>query len=164
MKFPLAALAICYAFFFGCLFATLGKLPDTVASHFDAAGRANGWMARGSYLEFTIGMAIGLPVFMAGITLLSVRMGRGLNIPNRDYWLAPERRQATLATATQFVIALAAIVVLLVACVHLLVVSANADAAQPRMNFAGTWAVLAGFLAATAAWIWLLRRRFSRLE
>ncbi len=161
MKGPLVALAISYLIFFGCLAATLGELPARMATHFDFAGRANGWMGREGYVGFICGMAIGVPLFMVGITVLTGRLGRGLNIPHKDYWLAPERRAATVAVVMRFVIALGAIVVLLHACLHLLVVSANAGPAQPHLNAIGTAVMTVGFLAATAIWIVLLCRRFA---
>lgn len=34
------------------LVATVDRLPEVVATHFDASGRPNGWMTRGGYLAF----------------------------------------------------------------------------------------------------------------
>jgi hypothetical protein len=161
MKGPLAILAVAYALFFGWLVATLGDLPPRVASHFDLAGRANGWMNRDAYVVFTVGMALGLPLFMVGVTALTGRLGRGLNIPNRDYWLAPERRAATVAVVMHFVVVLAALVVLLVTALHLLIVRANHGGPAPRLSHE-IWLVLAGFLTAIIAWIVKLQRRFAR--
>jgi len=164
MKLPLFALAVAYAIFFGCLSATLGELPAWMATHFDITGKADGWMDRKGYLEFICGMAIGLPLFMVGVTLLTARLGRGLNIPNKEYWLAPERRADTVAIVLRFVIALGAMVVVLHACLHLLVVSSNRENAQPHLNGLGMTAMLVTFVAATLIWVVLLRRRFALPE
>jgi hypothetical protein len=163
MKLALAVLAICYVIFFGCLYATVGELPARIASHFDIAGRPNGWMDRRAYLEFTIGMAIGLPLFLIIVTRVTGRLGRGVNIPNRDYWLAPERRPATIAVLMRFIVALGAVLVLFLTGLHFLIVAANSNPAAPRMNFPGTWALLGAMLAATGLWCGLLWRRFSRM-
>lgn len=161
MKYPILLLALSYLVFIICVVATLGKLPVLMATHFDLTGHANGWMGRTSYLELTCGTVLGLPLFMVGVTLITGRLGRGLNIPNRDYWLAPERRAATVAVALRFVVVLAAIVVLLFSCLHLLVTSANADSAHPHLNAAVFITMFLGFLAAVLVWIALLRRRFA---
>ncbi|MDE2293199.1 MAG: DUF1648 domain-containing protein, partial [Elusimicrobia bacterium] len=75
-----------------------GRLPVKVASHFDAAGVPNGWMSREVFTAFHVGVVLFLAVAMstsaAGIA--SGRRGR-INIPHRDYWLAPERLPSTLA-------------------------------------------------------------------
>jgi uncharacterized membrane protein len=42
--------------------ATSGQLPSLVASHFDAAGRPNGFMSRGGYVRFMLCFAVGLPL------------------------------------------------------------------------------------------------------
>jgi serine/threonine-protein kinase len=72
--------------------AVYDALPPTMASHFDAAGRPNGFMPRDGFL--------GSFAFIGGFTVLLLLgipwLGRALppaliNVPNRDYWLAPQR-------------------------------------------------------------------------
>jgi uncharacterized membrane protein len=160
MKLPLASLLLAYAIFLSCLVATARELPGHLATHFGINGRANGWMDRGAYLGCTVGLALAVPLFMVGVTAVTGRLGRGMNIPNRDYWLAEERRQATIAVVMRFVVGLGALVVLLITAVHLMVVDSNNGSAPPRLS-AGVWWVLGGFLAAVAIWSWMLARRFS---
>jgi uncharacterized membrane protein len=160
MKLALAFLALCYAIFFTCLIATSAELPARCATHFNAAGEPNGWMTRGGYLHFICGMAAVIPLFMIVVSFVAGRFGR-LNIPHREYWLAPNRRATTVAIALRYVVVLAAMVVLLHAALHLLVVVANQDPAHPHMSFTGTWMTVAGFLVAVVAWIVALRRRFA---
>jgi uncharacterized membrane protein len=162
MRLVLVILAICYVIFFACLYATMSELPARIASHFDALGRPNGWMERGSYLEFIIGMVVGLPLFVVGITAVTGRLGRGMNIPHREYWLAPERRRATVAVMMRYMVAICSVMVLFLTALHFLIVAANANPTAPRMNFPGTWALLGAIMAATGIWCWLLWRRFSR--
>jgi serine/threonine-protein kinase len=72
------------------------ELPAVVATHFDAQGRANGWMSRDRHLYFTLALGILTPLFIVGIfAFIRRRAGWGLNIPNKAYWLAPERQTAT---------------------------------------------------------------------
>lgn len=73
------------------------KLPAVVPSHFDGTGQANGWMSKfGFYLlmgSLQALLLVGTPMLGRLIKNLPDSM---LNIPNKDYWLAPERREGTL--------------------------------------------------------------------
>ncbi len=75
-----------------------GSLPARVATHFGADGQPNGWMARDHH---TVGQ-VGISLFLGGLFFALVRLlprvpGRFLNLPHRDYWLAPNRRADTFA-------------------------------------------------------------------
>ena len=75
----------------------LPRLPDRLATHFGNNGRPNGWMDRDTFRWFYWIMVLGVPIFFAGITaLIRVLPPSLVNIPNREYWLAPERRRETL--------------------------------------------------------------------
>jgi uncharacterized membrane protein len=72
------------------------RLPERVMSHFDGSGRANGWMTRDVFLGWQAGTLVFLAVLFEGIVLLQPRLPREfVNLPHRDYWLAPERRATT---------------------------------------------------------------------
>jgi uncharacterized membrane protein len=74
------------------------RLPARVATHFDLAGRANGWMTRDNQTKAHLGLVLFIAVMLEGVARLSPRLPDGLvNLPHRDYWLAPERRGATHA-------------------------------------------------------------------
>jgi len=73
------------------------KLPQKLATHFGAGGAANGWMDKGGFLVFYLGLC----AFMVAIFLLMPRFvalfpDSMINLPNKDYWLAPERRARTM--------------------------------------------------------------------
>jgi uncharacterized membrane protein len=73
-----------------------GRLPDTVATHFDAAGKADGWMTRNTQTTWHVVMILFIAGLMEGIARLNARVpDEFVNIPRREYWLAPERREAT---------------------------------------------------------------------
>ena len=72
------------------------ELPERVATHFDLAGRPDGYGSRGSLLTalacmgvVSCGLGFGLPALLARLP------DELVNVPARDYWLAPERRAAT---------------------------------------------------------------------
>ncbi|HEY1015398.1 MAG TPA: DUF1648 domain-containing protein [Herpetosiphonaceae bacterium] len=74
------------------------KLPDTIASHYSARGYANAWATRPVFF-IGYGLVLGLMLALfAGLPPLFGRMPDWMiNLPNKDYWLAPERRAQTMA-------------------------------------------------------------------
>ncbi len=72
-------------------------LPERVASHFGSNGHADGWMSKSSIAAFQLGMTGFMAVLFLGISkLIQVLPTDMINLPNRDYWLAPARRAATI--------------------------------------------------------------------
>jgi hypothetical protein len=141
---------------------TADWLPLRVASHFGAGGLANGFMAREVYLAFTIGMVVLPPALVGlGIALALRYFPQFLNLPNRDYWLAPERRGETEAYLTAHTAWLAALIALFALGVHLLVINANRSL-PPQLETGPFVALLLGFAIVLVAWIGVLARRFRR--
>jgi uncharacterized membrane protein len=76
-------------------------LPERVASHFDAAGRPNGWASRAGFVQVYFFVIAVVTVSFASVAVLVARVPDSLiNLPNKAYWLAPERRASTLAWIT----------------------------------------------------------------
>jgi uncharacterized membrane protein len=93
---PLKLYLLLVGFHIGQLLWYAPKLPATVASHFDAAGEPDGWMARGVFLAFLGGVSILYLAIFLGVTAVVRRAPAALvNLPHKDYWLAPERAAAT---------------------------------------------------------------------
>lgn len=75
-----------------------GTLPERVASHFGADGQPNGWMSRDGHTMAHIGIILFLVALFVGLTVALPRLPeRFVNLPHRDYWLAPKRRGETFA-------------------------------------------------------------------
>jgi hypothetical protein len=76
-------------------------LPERVASHFDAAGLPNAWTTRASFVgTYFAVIAVVAVSFGAISTLLKFVPDSLINLPNKQYWLAPERRASTLGWIT----------------------------------------------------------------
>jgi len=164
MKQALAALLVAYAIFATMLVATVREMPLQLASHFDAAGHANGWMNRDSYVELISGTAAGLPFLFIGIALGAGQLRLGsYKIPNRDYWLAAERRPGTVRIMLSYMIVFSALIVLFFAGLHVLVFAANLDATHPQLSSAGISVLTGLFLVATGIWALSLYRRFLHI-
>src|SRR5664279_3739979 len=107
--------------------ATVGQLPDQIASHFGAGGVPNGWMRRNGYLLFILAFAVGIPLSVVlRMGVLTRGQARAINIPNRDYWLAPVRRGATLRFLGAHACWLGSLLAVFIAAIHLLLIAANA--------------------------------------
>ncbi|HEY3818034.1 MAG TPA: DUF1648 domain-containing protein [Polyangiaceae bacterium] len=77
--------------------AWVNRLPERVATHFGADGVPNGWMSRDDATTTYLALVIGLNLLFFLIALsLGALPSSMVNIPNRDYWLAPERRDDTV--------------------------------------------------------------------
>ena len=138
------------------------QLPDRVATHFDLHGRPNGWMTRAQHVKFTIGVGVGTPVLILGVFALVGKMkGWGLNIPNKAFWLAPERQQATFDFLQGHSFWLAGLLIVFHAILFETVVIANA---QRPVLLSSTHFVtlLGGFLTLLFVWIVVLLVRFRR--
>jgi serine/threonine-protein kinase len=112
------------------------RLPPRVASHFNAAGNPDAEMSRESHIALMAAVGMGLPLALVCI-FYSIRWlpTSIVNMPNRQYWLAPERRAETSNRMLQFGLWLATLEALLLLGIHLLVVAANR--AQPvRLSMA----------------------------
>jgi uncharacterized membrane protein len=164
LAIPLTALVICYVVFFGYVISSYSELPARVASHFDIEGRPNGWMSRDLCAGFSVGLALLLP----GI-IISMMAGAGkipvsfINLPHRDYWLAPERRQAALAILLRYALWLSCMNVLFVTGLHWLIVQANIPGVASHFSGLGIALVAGLFLAGTGLWTVLLLRHFSKI-
>lgn len=145
---PLAVALFGYAAFLVGMAATYARLPERIASHFGANGVANGWMSRDGYVWFMVGI-----VTLVSVTMLaafgSIRYlpSALVNIPRREYWLAPERRDDTARTLMRSGLLMVGLNSLFFLAIHLLVVAAN-ESQPPRLSNA-VWAMLAAFLATT---------------
>ena len=144
------------------IIATTGQLPAQVASHFGAGGAANGAMTRSGYLIFMLAFAVGLPIMMVlGMAVLPRLRPTSINIPHREYWLDPARRDATLRYIEAQAYWLGSLMTVFIAAIHLLLIEANATQ-PPRLPGAPFGALMAMFVAALALWMVMLIMHFRR--
>lgn len=160
-RLPITLLIACHVILLTTLIATYSKLPEKVASHFNTAGQADGWMSRQAHTGFLEGTAVGLTALMIGafscVRFLPTSL---INLPHREYWLAPERRAETSDAMLQAGLWLATFLTLFLLGLALLVVDANR--LQPPHLGNGVWWLAGGFLLIVSGWITTLLRRFSR--
>ena len=158
-KALLAVVALGAAFFF----ATSSMLPSVVASHFVADGVADGFMSKSAYVPFMAIMALALPLLL-GLLLgvLGQRIPPSLiNIPNRGYWLAPQRVDATRQYIARQAGFFAGLLVVFMCFVHWQVVQANL-LQPPRLAERPFIFGLVLFMLITGAWIAAFLVHFRR--
>jgi hypothetical protein len=160
---PVLSLAAAYALFFGFTAATYRLLPPKIACQFDAQGHPDGWMARACDVEIITAVTLTVPAIAIAIMGCADRIPLSfLNLPHRDYWMAPERRATALGILLRSSLWFAAANVLFMTGVQALTVEANRHA-PPGLNLHHL-ALLTGFyLSVAAIWTLLLLHRFSRL-
>ncbi len=78
-------------------------LPDRVASHFGPSGSANGWMTKPQFLlTYAIVLVPALVVEFWMPRRIAGTSEDRLRLPNKEYWLATERRGETFAYFERF--------------------------------------------------------------
>ncbi len=137
------------------------RLPARVMSHFDAAGRPNGWMTRDAFLAWQAGTLLFLAALFEGIVLLQSRLPKELvNLPHRDYWLAPERRAATDAWVSGLVLTIGCLLMAFFMALFHQIYRANLAGGPQPLTGVGPLTALMGL--ASAAVILVTLRRFAR--
>lgn len=72
------------------------QLPDVVASHFNAQGAPNGWQTKTGFMATVAIITLVMVLIGFIMPLVIVRLPVQLiNLPNKRFWLAPERRAQT---------------------------------------------------------------------
>jgi uncharacterized membrane protein len=140
---------------------TASELPPLVASHFDAAGQPNAYMSRSGYVRFVLCVAIGLPVAVVAILSAVYSYATDLKLPNREYWLAPQRLDRTRGVLLAHGAWFGSLLTAMVCMVHWLELAANRQH-PPHLSNQAFFAVLAAFLAAMAVWVAALMIAFRR--
>jgi len=121
------------------------KLPQLLASHFNAAGRANGWSSKEMFFGLQGFIVCLLTAFFWLFPAQLHRFpDRLINLPHKDYWLAPERRAATLAAVGDALTWFGCAALLLMLGVTQLVIQYNLQqaAALPQSSM---WTLIGGF-------------------
>lgn len=144
------------------LFYYYPQLPERVATQFDGQGHAQGWSSKREFLVlYCVMMAVLAFVSLVIPALLTRLPDSKINLPHKEYWLAPSRRAETIAFVEQRVIELgSASLILSISLLHLVIqVNLRGGDELPPFLF---WLLLGGYLLFTAQWAIRFVRRFRR--
>ena len=140
--------------------STYSRLLDPVASHFDLNGQPNGWSSRAAFFGTYLGsLVIVAALFWSVPILLQRSPDRRINLPRKDYWLAPERRKETLSFISRRVLWFGVATLTCMLCTVQLVVQANLPQ-NGRLHMTTMWALLGVFLTFAVIWCAGLLRKF----
>jgi len=74
------------------------RLPEIVASHFGIGGTVNGWQTKTAFFAVEPAVILLATVISFGVPRLIEAMPVSLiNLPHKEFWLGPERREDTLS-------------------------------------------------------------------
>jgi serine/threonine-protein kinase len=128
------------------------QLPEQVSTYFGLGGHADQLSSRSHALFLMGGLGLLLPLMPAAMSLaLRFVPNDFINIPNREYWLAPERREATYRFFSRQLLWLSYLFVCFFVGMHWLTLQAHRDFSicPPSGAFVATVGVL---LMALGVW------------
>ncbi|MCE9598199.1 MAG: DUF1648 domain-containing protein [Spirochaetia bacterium] len=135
-------------------------LPDRVATHFDIYGHPDSWASNLSNTILFCGLFVFFGLLFSGVKFLLGKLPASLiNMPNREYWFAPERREASLAKVAIFMAEFGFFANLFFTAILFLTFYANRNATGLSISL--MLVMLAAFLVFVIGWIIHLYRAFK---
>jgi uncharacterized membrane protein len=143
------------------LASTVALLPQRMATHFDASGHPNGWMGRSSAVVFQGIVGLVLPLIIT-VLFCTIRFlpTRWINLPRRDFWFSPERREKTCTYFSRQGLWLASLLVGLQALVWYQLIESN-SASIPHLSTSVFLVTIAAFGGAMIVWVITFFRHFA---
>ncbi len=154
-----AVLAVGAAIHFSSYYS---QLPDVVASHFNGRGVANGWQTKPAF--FTVFVGVSFLTAMIGFVIpriISAMPPQLINLPNKRYWLAPDRIVETQSFLNNYFAWFSCAVFTVIILTFDYAIQSNLHP-DNRPDTSRMWYTLAGFLAFVVVWIIRLLARFLR--
>lgn len=141
------------------LWSAFDSFPEVVATHYDAAGRPDGYSRRESFVTMALGFSVGCFLLLTSLPVLfSKAQPNSMNVPHRDYWLVPERIGEVRARMCVYLDWFTCgTVALLVATFEL---GVRANMARSPMNGFALWTLLFSYVVFAVAWTTALWRSF----
>jgi uncharacterized membrane protein len=136
-------------------------LPDRLASHFGPSGMPNGWMTKPQFfITYAVVLVPALVVEFWLSRSIANKPDAKLRLPNKEYWLAPERRAETFLYFESFFAWYGCAFLLVEVFAMGLAMRANFDS-PPQLPTGPIVSVIAGFILYNIAAVIAMYRRFS---
>jgi hypothetical protein len=153
-----ALFVACWGAHLSFILLSAGSLPAVVT---DPSHGGKTW-SRDAYVAISLGMGVLVPAMCTwGVAFIARHFTGALNMPNKDYWMAPERRASTLATLGRLMWPLGLLIVLAQAGSTVMVLASVMHwplGAEIPIVGGVLWAV------AMAAWVGVVLRTFRLPE
>jgi uncharacterized membrane protein len=145
------------------MISSFPRLPERIASHFGPSGAPNGWMSKESFFVI-YGVMIVLAAFIEIVPARSIRRPSArINLPNKEYWLAPERRAETFGYFEKYFAWYGCAFLLIMVLIMGLAIQANLNP-PPHLPTAPTLAIIVGFVVFNIGSVVQIFRRFSKIR
>lgn len=136
------------------------RLPERMASHFSASGDPNGWSSPTQFFGLIFAISgLYLLTFLLCPLLLKVVPARLVNLPNRDYWLTPERLPLAMRHMGSLMLEFAMMSQLLMVFAVQLVIEANLS--NPTRLSGHLTVALMGYFIFVCLWCFRYYRGFA---
>lgn len=136
------------------------NLPEVMATHFNAAGEPDGWMSKQNSLIFEVVLLFIIISEFTFLPLLIEKMPDTLiNLPNKEFWLAAERRAETFDVMRAFFEWFAVALLTLLIVVNHFIFTANLK--RENLPASAMWLIVGTFLIFTIAWMIKFLRHFK---
>ncbi len=140
------------------------RIPELLGSHFSRGGFVNGWQTKAAFFATELAMIILATVVSFGIPrIIAAAPVAFINLPHKEYWLAPERREDTLAYIRVWSVWFGCGLLAFLLFVMELVFRANLHS-PPQFNNAAFVPALLAFVAFDAMLILRLILHFSKIQ
>jgi hypothetical protein len=138
------------------------RLPEQVPTHFGLTGQPDAWSSRQAFLLGAILVPTVLVLFFSGLAFAMLKVPlRFLNVPRREYWLAPEREDYTRRMIGELIIWLGLTMLATLSALNHSIMRASLTS-SPNLG-SWPWWILAGNLAMTLILIGASTWRFRRV-
>jgi uncharacterized membrane protein len=138
-------------------------LPNRVASHFGPSGAPNGWMSKQSFF-IIYALMIVLAAFIQVFPARSIRRPSArINLPHKEYWLAPERHAETFGYFEKYFAWYGCVFLLVMVLIMGLAIQANLNP-PPHLPNNATLGIMVAFLAYNIASVIHIFRRFAKIR
>jgi uncharacterized membrane protein len=136
------------------------QLPDIMASHFSGHGTPNNWQPKQAFflLMGVVVLISAIPTFVVPRRLASMPEDK-IDLPNKSYWLAPERREDTFRFVRVKMAWFGCALLFLLFYATSEAINANLPNIG-HFNWRGMWFALGGFLVFTVVWLVQFLRHF----
>jgi uncharacterized membrane protein len=162
-KFPLYVWLGALPFFVANIWLGTRNLPDLIATHFDAAGQADGWISRDAHRMSFIVLGLGMSAFIIGLCF-AIRWfpAAKLNVPNKAFWQKPAHRPVALSFLFHHAFWLGTLSFAFLVAVNYFIVAANQTASTLATR--GLQITSGVFIIGVIAWSFLLVRFFQKTK
>lgn len=123
----------------------INKMPTRIASHFNISNSPDSWMQKDNFLFFHFGLIFFFTLVFSGTAWLIRKLPYSLiNLPNKEYWLHPSRKDYTYQVLESLIYYIGVLCVLLFILIFYMVYKANTDGSNRLSSY--SWLLILAFV------------------